>query len=113
MLEDNKYLINLHLLDREMAYQTEEENAGHEIPPERGRLLSEYVLSILRSYEQATTSDLVVSAFAQVGIHSKVLDRVHTDDRVTYVDPATARVVVDEFGPIALPRSSRSSHPRP
>ena len=96
-----------------MAYQTEEENAGREIPPERGRLLSEYVLSILRSYEQATTSDNVVSAFAQVGIHSKVLDRVHTDDRVTYIDPATARVVVDNFDVITIPRISKQNQLRP
>ena len=103
MRQEGKYIINLHLLDREMTYQTQEENAGRPVPPERGRLLADYVVSILRSYEQATTSDNVVSAFAQVGIHSKVLDRVHTDDRVTYSDPATARVVVDEFGQIALP----------
>ena len=33
--------MNLPQLDREFADQTEEENAGHEIPPERGRLLSD------------------------------------------------------------------------
>ena len=110
---DGKYVINLQELDREMTYQTEEENAGRPVPPERGRLFSEYVLSILRSFEQATTSDNVVSAFAQVGIHSKLVDRANIDKRVTYIDPSTARVVVQEFGVIPLPRSSKSSRPRP
>ena len=90
-----------------MTYQTDEENAGRTVPPERGRLFSEYVLTILRSFEQATTSDNVVSAFQQVGIHWKLLDQANTDSRVTYVDPATARVVVDEFGVIPLPDEFR------
>ena len=82
MREDNKYLINLHELDRELTHKTQEENARRPVPPERGRLLAEYILNILRSYEQATTSCNVVSAFAQVGIHTKILDWVHTDNRV-------------------------------
>ena len=103
MRADGKYLINLHDLDHEIAEQTEAENAGRRVPPERGRLLADYVLTILRSFEKATTSDNVVSAFEQVGIHSKLVDRTNIDRRVTYTDPATARVVVADFGIITLP----------
>ena len=97
-----KYRLNLPQLDHELAEQTAEETAGREVPPERGRLLADYVVSILRSFEQAAVPDNVVSAFAQVGIHSKLVD-TDPDNRVTYIDPATARVVVDNYGVIALP----------
>ena len=40
-----KYRLNLPQLDREIADQNEEEIHGHEVPPERGRLLSDYVLT--------------------------------------------------------------------
>ena len=102
-----KYLINLHVLDQAMAVQTEAETHGHEVPPERGRLLAEHLLRVLRSYEQATTSDNVVSAFAQVGIHWTMVDQANHDRRVTYVDPSTARLVVGEFGVIPLPPELR------
>ena len=102
-----KYRINLHDLDREMTEQTEAENRGQAIPPERGRLLADYVLNILRSFEQATTADNVVSAFAQVGVHSRLVDRTNLDNRVTYTDPTTARLVVADFGVILLPAEFR------
>ena len=97
-----KYRINLDLLDRELADQTEAENRGQAIPPERGRLLADYVLNILRSFEQATVPDNVVSAFAQVGVHSMLVDRTNINQKVTYTDPATARLVVADFGVIPL-----------
>ena len=99
--------MNLPQLDREIADQNEEEIHGHEVPPERGRLLSDYVLSILRSFVQAAVPDNVVSAFAQVGIHTKLVDRLNPDNQVAYIDPATARVVVDNYGVIALPAELR------
>ena len=52
---------------------------------------------------QAAVPDNVVSAFAQVGIHTKLVDRLNPDNQVAYIDPATARVVVDNYGVIALP----------
>ena len=107
MREANKYIINLHQLDRELAHQEQEENARRPVPPERGRLLADYIVNILRSYEQATTGPNIVSAFAQVGIHSKMVDQANTDNRVVYVDPSTARVVVDNFGVIPLPDELR------
>ena len=100
---DNKCVIKLNELDRAMAEQTEAETHNEEVPPERGRLLAEYVLRILRSFEQATVHDRVVSAFAQVGIRSKLLERRNPYSRVTYTDPSTARVVVSKFGVIPLP----------
>ena len=45
----------------------------------------------------------MVSAFAQVGIRSKLLERRNPYSRVTYTDPSTARVVVSKFGVIPLP----------
>ena len=96
----------------ELAEQTAEETAGREVPPERGRLLADYVVSILRSFEQAAVPDNVVSAFAQVGIHSKLVD-TDPDNRVTYINPATARVVVDNYGIIALLTSSKQTRPPP
>ena len=70
-------------LDREIADQNEEEIAGREVPPERGRLLADYVVGILRTFEQAAVPDNVVSAFAQVGIHSKLVDRPNPHNQVT------------------------------
>ena len=61
------------------------------------------MLNILRSFEQATVPDNVVSAFAQVGVHSMLVDRANFDRRVTYTDPTTARLVVEDYGAIALP----------
>ena len=107
MREANKYIINLHQLDRELVHQEQEENARRPVPPERGRLLADYIVNILRSYEQETTGPNIVSAFAQVGIHSKMVDQANTDNRVVYVDPSTARVVVDNFGVIPLPEELR------
>ena len=69
--------------------------------------MSDYVLSILRSFVQAAVPDNVVSAFAQVGIHTKLVDRLNPDNQVAYIDPATARVVVDNYGVIALPAELR------
>ena len=43
-----------------------------------------------------------MSAFAQVGVHSRLVDRTNIDDRVTYTDPTTARLVVADFGEIPL-----------
>ena len=67
---DTKYVINLHDLDRAVAQQIEAENLCEEERVERGYLLAEYMLKILRSFEKATTPDLIISAFQQVGIHS-------------------------------------------
>ena len=65
------------------------------------------MINILRSYEQATTSINVVKAFNQVGIHFDFVDPNNSDRRACYVDPSTARVVVDHFGVIPLPEELR------
>ena len=104
---DGKCVIKLDQLDEAMAEQTEAETAGREVPPERGRMLAEYVLRILRSYEQATTGFNVKSAFAQVGIHFNMVDRANTYKRVAYTDPETARAVVARMGVIPLPAELR------
>ena len=106
---DTKYVIDYNELDAAMAEQMEAENTGAEIPPERGRLLAEYVLRILRSFEQATTKGNVRSAFAQMGVCFNIVDPNNTDRRVSYVNPATARAIVARFGVIPFPRSSGST----
>ena len=100
---DTKYVIKLHELDRAMMEQTEAETERRAVPAEKGRMLAEYVLRILRSFEQATVHDNVVSAFEQVGIRSNLVDRRNINAKVAYTDPATARVVVAKFGVIPLP----------
>ena len=69
----------------------------------RGRLLAEFLLKILRSFEQVAMHIIVRSAFAQVGIRYNIVDRENTSNRVSYVDPAIARAVVARFGVIPLP----------
>ena len=95
---DTKYDVNLHELDSVLVEEMEAESGGVQIAPERGKLLGEFIVKVLRSFDQATTPDLVVSAFEQVGIHLKLTDPGNVDRRITYVNPATARVVVDKFG---------------
>ena len=104
-------MIDLHALDQAIAEQTEEENAGIEVAPEHGRPLAEHVLRILTSFEKATTDQNVVSAFNQVGIHSKNVDRVNIFRRVTYIDPSTARLIVEKYGVIPLPEPFRTAPP--
>ena len=74
------------------------------VPPrprvESGKLLAEFILKLLRSFDQATTPDNVVSAFAQVGIRFRMTDGPGIDRRACYVDPRIARVVMARFGPI-------------
>ena len=108
---DGKYVIKLDELDAAMTEQIEAETEGREVPPEKGRLLAEFILRILRSFEQATTGVNVKSAFAQVGIHFKHTDRANTHKRVSYTDPETARAVVARMGVIPLPDQYRVTQP--
>ena len=105
---DTKYVINLHDLDRAVAQQIEAENLCEEERVERGYLLAEYMLKILRAFEKATTPDLIISAFQQVGIHSKLEVRGNLNRWVSYTDPSTARVVVSKYGLIELPDDKRT-----
>ena len=79
---DTKYIINYNELDEAVAEQMEAENTGAEITPERGRLLAEYVLRIMRSFEQAAVCGNILSAFAQAGVRFDFVDRNNTDRRV-------------------------------
>ena len=97
---DTKYRVDLQDLDEALAQDNDAENTRVPLPAEKGLLLAEYILKILRSFDQATTPDNVVSAFAQVGIHFRMTSRGNINQRVSYVDPTTARVVVNTFGAI-------------
>ena len=70
----------------------------HEAAPqrprtERGKVLAEYVLSILDAYEKATTRRLIVSAFKRAGIRYMIPDPQSPERAVAYVDPTEARAV--------------------
>ena len=115
---DTRYLINLGELDEAIAQTIDAENnedAPQEAPQEapeapeapapprrkrneNGKLLAEYILKVLRAFDRATTTDNVVSAFAQIGIHSAMTDSTNVDRRSVYVDATTARLGVEQFG---------------
>ena len=97
---DTKYRVDLQELDEVLAQDNDAENTGVPLRVEKGLLLAEYILKILRSYDQATLNGNVVSAFAQVGIHFRMTDRANINRRVAYVDPSTARVVANKLGAI-------------
>ena len=99
---DTTYRVDLQQLDEVIAEDINAENTGVHLPAEKGLLLAEYILKVLRSFDQATTGDNVVNAFAQVGIRFRIPDGPNMNSRVCYVDPRTARVVVARFGPIPL-----------
>ena len=109
---DTKYVIALHDLDRAIAQQIEAENHGQEERVEKGQLLAEYMLKILRSFEQATTPDLIISAFRQVGIHSKMEVRGNLNRWVSFTDPTTARVVVSNLDRSNSPMTSAQTPPQ-
>ena len=104
---DTKYVINLHKLDQAIVRQIEAENL-RDYRVEKGQLLAEYVLKILRAFEQATTADHIISAFRQVGVHSKLEVRGNLNRWVSFADPTTARVVVSNYGRIELPVNKRT-----
>ena len=97
---DTKYRVDLQLLDEAISEDVDAENTGIPLPAKKGRLLAEFILKVLRAFDQATTPDNVVSAFAQVGIRFRMSDGPGIDHRVCYVDPGMARVVMARFGPI-------------
>ena len=63
---------------------------------------------ILLSFEKATTPDLIISAFQQVGIRLKLEVRGNFNRWVSFTDPSTARVVVSKYGLIELPDDKRT-----
>ena len=67
---DTKYQVDLQELDEAIAQDVDAENTGVQLPTEKGLLLAEFILKVLRSFDQATTPDTVVSAFVQVAFGS-------------------------------------------
>ena len=113
---DTRYAINLHDLDEAIANDADAENlpdgdgqqaqAVRRRRTETGRLLADYVLRILRAFRDATFDTNVVSSFAQVGIHA---DTTEDGSGTAFVDPTTARLVVERCGPLlnAVPAPPR------
>ena len=67
--------------------------------PERGQLIAEFVLDVLKAYKKATCDeDTVLAAFEQAGICYRLTDRNNTEARVAYIDPSMARAVKDATG---------------
>ena len=65
---------------------------------ERGKLLAEFLVGILDSFERSTTRKQVVSAFGRAGLFYNRPDPHDTHWRVTYVDPSKARPLVNATG---------------
>ena len=98
MKSDQTYVINLHQLDEVILEDIEASRRRRRVRPERGRLLGEFVLQILKAFHEATSPMNVVSAFQQAGICSRS-DRpdpymVH---HKAVVDRARARLVIEEL----------------
>ena len=98
MMSDQKYVINLHEVDEAIIDDIEAYNEGRPPSPERGKLLGDFILHILKAFHEATSPINVVSAFQQAGICSRA-DR--PDPYVVYhkpvVDRARARQVIREL----------------
>ena len=98
MRNSQKYIIDLHELDEVILEDIEASRQRRTVRPERGKLLGEFILQILKAFHEATSPINVVSAFEQAGICSRS-DRpdpymVH---HKAVVDRARARLVVDEL----------------
>ena len=98
MRNSQKYIIDLHELDEVILEDIEASRQRRTVRPERGKMLAEFILQILKAFHEATSPINVVSAFEQAGICSRS-DRpdpymVH---HKAVVDRARARLVVDEL----------------
>ena len=71
MMSNQKYVINLHELDERIVEDIEAYNRREELPPERGKLLGQFIIQILKAFHEATSPVNVVSAFEQAGICSR------------------------------------------
>ena len=92
------YTINLANIDRAVADENTAENERREPSTESGQKLADFIIAILQAFHQATTPPCVVSAFEQAGICSCFVDGGDLNQRVAFVDPTRARLVMDETG---------------
>ena len=90
------YTVNIRNIDSAAADEEAAEREHREPSAERGKKLAEFILTILQAYHQATTPPRVVSAFEQVGICSRIANDVDLVQRVAFVDPTRARLVMEE-----------------
>ena len=94
-----QYLINLQDLDDAIGDEIEADNHHQPPSPERGKMISDFIVQILTAFHEATPPANVVSAFEQVGICSRSTgEDPYMALRETFVDPARAREVVRELG---------------
>ena len=92
------YTINLANIDRAVADENAAENERREPSTEPGKKLADFIIAILQAFRQATTPPRVVSAFEQAGICSRFVEEGDSNQRVAFVDPTRARLVVSETG---------------
>ena len=92
----SRYVINLRDLDEALAREVDAEVQGRRPSVERGKMLADFILNILQAFHQATTPELVVSAFELVGICSRGTEGNVYTRRETFVDPTRARLVIAE-----------------
>ena len=77
--EGGKYKVRINQVDEALAEEIEAENEGRELPPQRGQLIAEFVLDVLKAYKKATcVEDTVLAAFEQAGICYRLSDRRNT-----------------------------------
>ena len=95
--DDATYTVNIEEFDEALDDVVEVANRERR-RAERGKILAEYIVAILDSYEKATTRRLLVSAFRQAGILYKIPDPQNPNKLVTYVDPTEARAVEKTTG---------------
>ena len=95
---NSSYLINLRNIDQTVEDEAAAANEGREPSPKKGMKLAQFILCILQAFHQATTPQLVISAFEQVGICSRASEGHNLGKREAFVDPTRARLVVAETG---------------
>ena len=66
-----QYIINLQDLDDAIGDEIEADNHHQPPSPERGKMISDFIVQILTAFHEATPLANVVSAFEQVGICSR------------------------------------------
>ena len=96
---DSHYVIQLRDLDDVIVDDIEANRENRPPSPEKGKLLADFILQILKAYHQATPPDNVVSAFEQAGICSRATGiDPYMVGREAFLDPTRARLVMRSLG---------------
>ena len=96
---NSNYVIKMQAIDDVIVDDLDAQTQGRPPSPEKGKLLADFILQILKAFHQATYRENVVSAFAQAGICSRAFARdPYMVAREAFVDPARALLVVRRLG---------------